>query len=495
MSDKDDVRTPGHSFSRYILIWMIVLVLCVVGFLTVNDYLFTKSNFEHEEGLLRIQTEQNIEEAIRLKDALWNTYDASLNVRMNDGLELVLDEYECSARDPARMDLAGLKNQIGDDYDIYVIDENGVIAYTTYAPELGMDFRTIPSFYKYLTTIRSSEGFFPDRIVNELMGEGKFRKYAYMPTPDHKYVLELGLVGQTFENINGKVEVNDNIDTIVALNPYVDHYRVFNTLGRQSEDNRLPEPEVQQVLSDVIRTRSTIEVSDPDQALTRRYLFIDLDDSMYGSDPSRIVEITYSDNRIQEALDRLLLVHLLTGAGALIFGCVIAFLLSRKVTRPIQEIVSDVETISRGDLEYRIRPTENREFAILASGINTMVDSLRSALTKMKDDDIFKNEVIDQMPVGIFIKRVDTGEYVFWNRKSEKLFGRPATEVVGRTDRDLFPESIITSIEKEDNTLIRHPGEVHRKLQQSPDPQAGVIKTITVTILDSAGRARFILGI
>ena len=65
-------------------------------------------------------------------------------------------------------------------------------------PELGMDFKTIPSFYKYLTKIRNSEGFFPDRIVNELKGEGKFRKYAYQPTPDHKYILELGLYRYLF---------------------------------------------------------------------------------------------------------------------------------------------------------------------------------------------------------------------------------------------------------------------------------------------------------
>jgi HAMP domain-containing protein len=495
MGSKDNHNPQGHSFSRYILLCMVVLVLCVVGFLTVNDYLYTKSNFDREEHLLQVQTEQNIEEAIRLKDALWNTYDASLNEQMRQGLELVSEEYERTGGDPDRMDLSAIKKHIGNDFDIYIIDDAGVIVYTTYSPELGMDFKTIPSFYQYLTKIRNDEGFFPDRIVNELMGEGKFRKYAYQPTPDHKYILELGLTGQTFEDVNEKVLVNDNIDTIVAVNPYVDNYRIFNTLGRLSEDNHLPDPAVQETLREVIRTRGTIEVADPDHATTRRYLFIDLEDETYGSDPSRIVEVTYSEQLIMESLNQLLLFHLLTGAAAIFIGCIIAFFLTRWITRPVQEIVSDIEIISHGDLDHRIRPTENREFAILENSINTMVDSLRQALQTMEDDEIFKKEIIDQLPVGVFIKRVDTGQYIFWNRTSEKLFAIPADAIIGKNDREIFPAAIASAIEKEDRQIIQNPREVQSKVEGSCHPGGGMLHTITVPILDSNGKLQFILGI
>lgn len=113
---------------------MIVLVLCVVGFLTVSDYLHTKSNFDREEHLLQVQTEQNVEQAIRSKDALWNTYDASLNEQLRQDLDLVLQEYNRTSGDPSRMDLSAVKKRIGNDIDIYIIDESGVIVYTTYAP-------------------------------------------------------------------------------------------------------------------------------------------------------------------------------------------------------------------------------------------------------------------------------------------------------------------------------------------------------------------------
>jgi signal transduction histidine kinase len=495
MGNPDKPQRERPSFSRYLLLCMFVLVLCVVGFLTVNDYLFAKNNLEHEQFLLQVQTEQNAEQAIRSKDAIWSIYDASLNSRMEDGLNQVLAEYEQAGRDPSRMDLAKVRKSIGTDFDIYLIDESGVIAYTTYGPELGMDFKTLPSFYAYLTKIRNSDGFFPDRIVHELMGEGKFRKYAYMPTTDHRYVLELGMTGKTFGSVDHELFVNNSIASIVAINPYIERYRIFNSMGRKSEDNKLPEENVQKILAEVLRTRSNLEVSDPGHAITTRYLFIDLKDETYGSDPSRIVEITYSDDLIQDALNRLLLFHLLTGASAIFIGCAIAFFLSRRITRPIQQIVSDVDGIARGDLDLRIGPTDNREFAILETSINLMVDSLRSAIQAAKDEEIFKKEMIDQLPVGIFIKRADNGQYVFWNRTSEDLFNVPASSVLGKRDHEIFPLSVAAIIEKENQEICQNPGEARNKIVSCPHLGGRIIHLIIVPIFDSTGRIQYILGI
>lgn len=495
MNSADKQSPQGYSFSLYVLLCMVMLVLCVVGFLTVNDYLFAKDNFAREEQLLQVQTEQNIEEGIRLKDALWNTYDASLNEQMRQGLALVSAEYERAGSDPAQMDLASLKKQIGEDYDIYIINESCVIVYSTYEPELGMDFSTIPSFFRYLTKIRNGEGFYPDRIVNELMGEGKARKYAYQPTPDHRYILELGLTGKPFENVDEGVLADDNIDTIVSVNPYLVGYRIFNTMGRQSSDGSLPEPEVQEILKKVVESRATVEVEDTNNAIKRRYLFIDLEDETYGSDPSRVVELTYSDKLIRESLNELLLYHLLTGAAAILIGFIIAFFLMRRIARPVQEIVADVRIISQGNLDHRIRPTENREFAILESSINTMVDSLRQAFQKMQDDEIFKKEMIDQLPVGIFVKRADSREYIFWNRACEKMFAIPAGSIVGKTDRDVFSPPVATEIENEDTSIINNPREIKTKIEVSWLRGGGVLHLIIVPILDSNKKLQYILGI
>ena len=170
MSTKDQPPQKTRSLSFILLLYMILLVICVVSFMTVNDYFYTKNNFDREALHLQVQTEQNIIEAMRLKDLTWKMYDGFLDDQMKTGLTSVLLEYNRSGDDPQRMDLAGVKKSLGDNYDIYVINESGVIIETTFEPELGQDFRKVPYFYDYLTKIRRSEGFFPDRIVRDKLG-------------------------------------------------------------------------------------------------------------------------------------------------------------------------------------------------------------------------------------------------------------------------------------------------------------------------------------
>ena len=495
MEQKPGDRKKIRSFSFYLLFSMIVLVVCVVGFLTINDYLYTKNNFDRESHLLQVQTEQNIAGAIRLKDATWNIFDDSLNDKMNRSFDTVLQEYERAGGDTARMNLSSVRKKLGSEYDIYIIDESGVITQTTYGPELGTDFKTIPYFYEYLTRIRSQDGFFPDRVVRELEGSGKFRKYAYMPTPDHRYILELGLAGPYFDRMNQELDDKSTIKEIVSANPYVESFRIFNSLGQNTDDNRLPEEPAATYVNQSIRARSDVEVTDPDHNLVTRYLFVDMKNDAYGSDPSRVVEINYSTRSIDDALARLLLFHLLVAVFAILLGCLLALFISRRITRPIQEIVSGADSIAHGNFDHHIRAMENSEFAVLGTSINTMVDSLHSASRKMKDDAIFQKEMITQLPVGIFIKTAGDGRYVFWNDACRELFHLAALQVLGKTDRQLFPADIVVTIEKEDRQIFLNRSEVRNKIISNKYLGDRIVHMIIVPIFDSGGIPQYILGI
>jgi signal transduction histidine kinase/HAMP domain-containing protein len=495
MEQKQQGKEKIHSFSFYLMFSMIVLILCIVGFLTINDYLYTKNNFDRESHLLQVQTEQNIRGSLLFKDATSNLFDDILNERMNTGLLSLVQEYERAGRDPALMNISRIRAELGSDYDVYIIDESGIIIQTTYGPEQGMDFKTIPYFYEYLTKIRNQEGFFPDRIVREFKGAGKFRKYAYMPTPDHKYVLELGLSGQNVIPVSPAADEQGTIAQIVGVNPYIENFRIFNSLGRKTDDNTVPVEPALTYLSEAIRTRADVEIKDPGHARTIRYIFVDLKKDRYGSDTSRIVEITYNTQMIDDALTRLLLFHLLVAVFATLIGCLLALFISRRVTRPIQEIISDADSIAHGNLDHHIRDMENSEFAVLRTSINTMVDSLNSASRKVKDDAIFQKEMITQLPVGIFIKTAGDGRYVFWNDACTELFHLAAPVVLGKTDRELFPADIVVMIEKEDRQIFLNRSEVRNKIISNKYLGDRIIHMIIVPIFDSGGTPQYILGI
>ncbi|MDD1685610.1 PAS domain-containing protein [Methanoregula sp.] len=490
-------KTPElyRSFSFYLLLFMVALIICIVGILTVNAYLNTKDNFDREYRSLETQTENNVVEAVRLTDRATSIVDNSLNEQMRSGLTAVNSEYERVDGDPARMDLAGIKARLGTGFDIYIIDENGVIIETTYSPELGQDFKNVPYFFSYLTKIRESDGFFPDRVVHEFLGRGTYRKYAYMPTADHRYVLELGLEGPSFDEANAQLDDHKNIRNIVMANPYVEEFITFNTLGYRSDNNTPPAEPVKSYLNEVIQTRTNLKIVDTANSRTTHFLYIDLKDDQYGSDPSRIMMITYNTRLIEDQLTRLLLYHLLVATTAIIIGCVIAFFLSRRMTAPIQKIVADVNSIAQGDLNHRIGETRNSEFVVLEQGINSMVDSLKAAFQKAKDDEIFQQEMINQLPVAIFIKRADDGKYVFWNRASEQLFRIPAARVIGKTDADLFPADVVEDIHKENLEIFLSRSDVRNKIITSKKYGGGIIHMIIVPVFDSTGTPQYVLGI
>ncbi|HIH04050.1 MAG TPA: hypothetical protein HA263_09480 [Methanoregulaceae archaeon] len=84
------------------------------------------------------------------------------------------------------MNLEGLRAGLGPGYDLYVIDARGAIIATTFRDELGFALSGYPGFGETLTTMRLGDGFVSDRVVRNRVN-GTFRKYAYRPTPDHRF--------------------------------------------------------------------------------------------------------------------------------------------------------------------------------------------------------------------------------------------------------------------------------------------------------------------
>jgi PAS domain S-box-containing protein len=474
---------------------MIILVIFLVGFMTLYDYISLKSSTENEFSNIQNQTEDSITAALRLEDTTTTILDDQLNQQMISGFAVLFAEYNRSGKNPASMNLLSVKETLGKGYDIYVINESGVIVYTTYPLEQGEDFRSIPYFYTYLTKVRLSQGFFPDRVVQEIPETGMYRKYAYQPTPDHRYVMEIGYSTPSFKEINNRLDDKDNIAELVSVNPYIDQFSIFDIMGRSTDDYSLPDNLTETNLKQVIANRKTMEIDVPSNHQEIRYLFVDLKNPRYGSDMSRIVVLTYNTGRVQDALNRLVFIHVMFGGCALLIGCVLAYCFSRRMTRPIAKIAHDADIIAGGNFEHRIGTTQAWEFVILEKSINTMVDSLKAATQKLNDEEIFHRNIIDQMPVGIFLKKMDTGRYIFWNRASEEIFERQAMDVIGRSDEEIFPAAMASRIKKEDEEALASRVEIKYTKITTKTHGERVIHMIIVPIYESKRSVRYMLGI
>ncbi|MDN7025903.1 HAMP domain-containing histidine kinase [Methanoculleus sp. FWC-SCC1] len=371
------------SFTRYLIIAMLLILIPIIVFISFIDYTDVEQTQVENSQILRKQTERSIVLSISLVDAGLKAFDDSLTEEMREGFVPFLAEYERAGSDPAEMDLAAVKAELGGIMDLYVINESGVIEYTTCEPDRGLDFSTIPYFYEYITDLRQNGSFAADRIVNE-MSTGELRKYAYMPTPDRRYLLELGLAESEFQQYRSILKYSDTVAALIALNPNVENLRIFNWRGKQVTNVTVPGEEHRHAMVlQAYEQKQDLETVNETTGDVIRFIFVDLTSPEYASDLSLIVEMAYSTRFAAAQLNRLLLTHTFIAVIAVLFAVGLTAIAAHRVTQPIRRIADDVDTIAGGDLDHAVGATGGAEFVRLERSINTMVAALKTHIDRL----------------------------------------------------------------------------------------------------------------
>jgi PAS domain S-box-containing protein len=439
-------RVRNRSFSFYLLLFIIFLITITVVFITLGDIAVVNDNAREQAALLRNETEENIITSVGIIDDGLKLFDNGLNRRMEESFVIFHQAYRDAGGDPSLMNLSELKSELGGDMELYIINGSGVVEYTTYQPDQDLDFKTsIPYFYDYLRKIRESDGFFPDRVVQEKT-TGQLKKYAYLPTYDHRYVLELGLSAEAFKSERNTLRYTDMIQALRERSPHIKNLRIFTTAKRLvGNKSYVPDADLDRILDACLANRTSMEFSDPSARTTIKYLFVDLMDEDYAADMSLIVEITYDDLALARAQQRLVTFHLLVMMIGLMLGAVAAFGVTRYFTRPIAQIADDVDLIAKGNLDYHITPTIGKEFERLEESINSMVRSLKDTITRLQvsegrlkvSEEQYRGVVENQSE---FITRMrPDGTLTFANEAYCRCFGLDCHDIVGSKYASALP--------------------------------------------------------
>ena len=109
-------------------------------------------------------------------------------------MNLVLEEYEQTGRNPSKMDIPGIIDRVNPDYrdriDFILINKTGVAEYATDIDDLNLDFSLWGPFYQTITEMRMNDTFRLDRAVRGFDVTTPWKIFAYQPTRDHKYLVE-----------------------------------------------------------------------------------------------------------------------------------------------------------------------------------------------------------------------------------------------------------------------------------------------------------------
>lgn len=375
----------GRVPFSWLLFGSIVLIILIVTAVVINvNYHSSRDQLENTMLLQQEKNEEGLIQSMLLVDRGLLLFDQSLDYKLKAPMDSYLSAYEESGGDPGRIDLEGLKALFGDGYELYIINDAGVIEYTTYSPDHLLDFSEYPQFYRRLTRIREGNIFSSDRIVKDI-STGMFRKFVYHPTPDHRYILEISYIDDDLQLMRSTLRYTEAYARVMELNPYLISIRLYDSMGEEvGNSSYIPEDYRSEIIGQIFETGESLEFKNPASDVYTRFLFIDLSSNGNPPEMNLVAEMTYTTAPIKQHLHNLLAIHLLIGAIAILIGGILAYAVTERITWPIHRLVDDTEVISGGNLDHPIGIAGPPELRSLSLSIQLMVDRLKAMMAALQ---------------------------------------------------------------------------------------------------------------
>ncbi|WP_052418687.1 HAMP domain-containing sensor histidine kinase [Methanolacinia paynteri] len=376
------------SFLQLLLIICILIVIPISLGLAYDSYKSVSEEYNSNFDLLKNNTEQSIIETLMVVDKGLTVYDEGLDDQMKKGFEPFLSAYDESEGDLSQVDLEAIREGLGEDYNLYVIDENHTITYTTMATDLGLNFSYLEDFSGFLDNIREGYSYVGDRVVKGIREEKTIRKYAYYPTPDHRYVLELSY--DIDEDSPRKLlQYSRTIEELKGMNPYLTSVKLYDIFGYTIGEPDEPDKELRKfIINDVIGEKKSVTLEESANGTFTDYRLVNLYEDGIGSDTSLAIAFTYDESLLEDNITSAWYSNLLNIAGLSILLILILSIFCIAISRPLKYLVDDVDKIASGDLDHQIRTGRGgKEFADLEASISNMVERLKKTISKVRESE------------------------------------------------------------------------------------------------------------
>jgi PAS domain S-box-containing protein len=163
--------------------------------------------------------------------------------------------------------------------------------------------------------------------------------------------------------------------------------------------------------------------------------------------------------------------------GAMLLLLVMAVLLSRKITRPLEQLEQGTRRVGQGDLDFtigRIPHLISDELDDLAQRFDAMVKALKrdrysreQAEQKLRQLQSYLSNIINSMP-SVLIGVDSALQVTQWNQEAEKISGVDANRAMGRPLAEVFPR-MEASLDKVRRAIREHAPLLESKVDESRD--------------------------
>jgi diguanylate cyclase (GGDEF)-like protein len=299
------------------------------------------SGYKRESSLV----EDIIVTAVSDADKAFMLSDSELEKQMRIYSAQLIDKYR-SNPDIGSWDYQALKRQFNG-MDIYIINDRQQIVQSSFLMDIGLDFRasdgTMSAFADLLAERLKGDAFIADGLDQET-NTGLPRKFSYEPTPDHKYLIELGVYqdkNPVFQSFNF-LEISQKLSSKYS---YIQDITVYTTsgkaIGRRGADGKsLRVATVNRPTFDEAKLRNEMRQLSSQlggQAVVYRYVpySVQFNNDIYRYSDHRVIEIIYNEQELLDKLAQNKHIFLLQLLATIVIALIISYIISRLVAKPL----------------------------------------------------------------------------------------------------------------------------------------------------------------
>lgn len=423
---------------------MIILVLLLVPLHLISSYISYNTNKEERNYYEKTLVEYSVKgilNQMKVSKKGYNFIAAQYTARMSKELKRFNEIYEAHNGNPAKIDLLQVKAGGPSYLDYYIINKKNVIINSTFLPVLGLDFTSDKPFSVALEKVREAKKIVVSKVTTE-RETGKLRKWAYLPTKDEEYILEVGLTNEELQKNIKLLDFKDLEKIIINSSPMITSATIYDAHHRNSTKIMLEtNPQVLKQLDEVFKTRKTQDIYDEDGILDKKIMYFnESDNPIDGS--GHAVEIKYNNASIRKSLLELRndsIISFLIFMGVLLV--VMNYFFNKFVIKPITELKDGVNKLAEGKLSEHKNIAVlkgkygNNEVGVLARAFYDMAHNLEKTLVSRN----YLGNIIDSVGDIIIItdKKLKITDI---NTYGVEIIGKEKNEILEFNFEDYFLE-------------------------------------------------------
>lgn len=344
----------GKRF-RFKLFFIMILFATAMAFLiTIVDHQRIEKIAIEDNQFQMEQTQDTISYTLHTIEKVYYYFDRETALQMEESSNDLVDLYE---KDPTfeSWDIGALSQKIG--MDIYIINENNVIINSNVESDIGMDFDDCcQKLVTVLDDRRESGGFYHDGMDIE-QSSGTVKKFSYMATPDHKYLIELGYSlqdGPIFNEFNIFDVMNELIEDYSAIYDINVLTLGGYSLGKSTEEWKLT-PERRKAFEKTLQTGEITELDSDWNGKQATYRYFPYESEYDDGEvtQTKVIELVYKSDQLEKVIEhnrQIFIVQLLVILVVTIF---IASIISRWMSKPLYLALHDSLTGLRNRASFK----------------------------------------------------------------------------------------------------------------------------------------------